>query len=221
MTSVRQIESVKAVPSGVKSKPGSLGQDLYLRCSLLNKRGAIEALWPGSEKVTAFGRKIVVCLIVPVAMFLSACGYRFAGSGNLPAGMQVVFITILENKSAETGIENTITGDLRYEFVRYKRSGTREKSDGILSGVVESSRVETVSHRSEHTSNERRIYVALNLKLTDRKGKVVWSVSGIADSETYVVDSDNQLTDVNKRKAISALSKRLAESVYYRLTEEF
>ncbi|MFC1814980.1 LPS assembly lipoprotein LptE [Thermodesulfobacteriota bacterium] len=159
--------------------------------------------------------------IIIVGMLLSACGYRFAGSGSFPAGIKKVFIVILKNRTAETGIENTITNDLRYEFIRYNRVVTRDKADAILSGEVKSSRVETISRRGVQTSQERRVTVSVDLQLTDSNGRVVWSVQGISANEAFDVVSDKQAAEQNRRAAISALSKRLAENVYYRLTENF
>ena len=154
-------------------------------------------------------------------MLLSACGYRFSGSGSLPGGIQRVFVYQLDNRTSETGLENTLTGDLRYEFIRYNRNASQESADAVLSGTVKSLRVETISRSGLHSSLERRVTVSLDLKLTDQSGRVVWSVEGLADSESYRVESDSQQTETNKRQALSTLSKRLAENVYYRMTEDF
>ena len=154
-------------------------------------------------------------------VLVSACGYRFSGSGSLPAGVQRVFISMLDNRTPETGLENTLTGDLRYEFIRYNRDAKPDEADAVLSGTVKSLWVETVSRSGLHSSLERRVTVSVDLKLTNRNGRVVWSVAGLADNESYTVGSDSQATEFNKRRAISALSKRLAENIYYRLTEDF
>ncbi|MDF1590001.1 MAG: LPS assembly lipoprotein LptE [Desulfobacterales bacterium] len=159
--------------------------------------------------------------LVAAVVLLSACGYRFSGSGSLPAGIGRVFISVLDNRTAETGLGNTLTGDLRYEFIRYKRNANLDEADAVLSGTVKSLRVETISRSGQYSSPERRVTVSVDLKLTDRSGRVVWVVEGLADSESYRVDSDDQITNVNKRTAVSALSKRLSENIYYRLTEDF
>ena len=159
--------------------------------------------------------------LIAAVLLLSACGYRFSGSGSLPAGIQRAFISVLDNRTAETGLENTLTGDLRYEFISYNRIANLDEADAVLSGTVKSLRVETISRSGQHSSLERRVTVSVDLELTDRNGRVVWSVEGLADSESYRVESDSQATDVNKRAAVSALSKRLAENIYYRLTEDF
>ena len=40
-------------------------------------------------------RRIILCWVL---LFLGACGYRFPGGGNLPSGVEKVFIEIFENR---------------------------------------------------------------------------------------------------------------------------
>lgn len=163
-----------------------------------------------------------LAIVLMVGITFSACGYRFAGSGNLPGGTKTIFVDVLDNRTAETGIENTFTADLRYEFVRSKMAAKKETADGILSGTIRSLRVETISRRSQTVSQERRVTAALDLNLQDQDGKILWSVKGISDSEAYPVTADDKTAiDRNKREAIIKLSKKLAESIFYRLTDDF
>jgi len=155
------------------------------------------------------------------ASLLLSCGYQFSGSGNLPAGIQRVFISVLENRTAETGLENILSGDLRYEFIRNNRDARPDEAEAVLSGTIKSLRLGTISRSGTHSSLERRVTVFVDLKLTDRNGRVLWSVEGLADSETYPVGTDDRETDFNKRAALSVLTKRMAETIYYRMTEDF
>ena len=165
--------------------------------------------------------KYIVIILIG-SLSLSACGYRFAGSGNLPGGTKTIFVDVLENRTAETGIENTFTADLRYEFVRNKMAATKETADGTLSGTIRSLRVVTISRKSQIVSQERRVSASLDLNLRDRDGKILWSVKGISDSEAYPVTADDKAAiDISKREAIIKLSKKLAESIFYRLTDDF
>jgi hypothetical protein len=91
----------------------------------------------------------------------------------------------------------------------------------VLSGVIESSSIATISRAQQQSPIERQIRITLNLKLTRPDGQVIWSASGISDYEAYNVAADKQATDMNKRQAIATLSKRLAEKVHNRLTENF
>jgi outer membrane lipopolysaccharide assembly protein LptE/RlpB len=172
---------------------------------------------------TFFYRQKFIWPVIIVALFFSACGYRFAGSGNLPEGIQTIAIDIFENRTTETGLENTITNDLIYEFTRKGRSvqKNRKKADAILTGVIESERISTISRQSQQSALARRVEITVSLKLTGSDGRVKWSASNVSASEDYDVATDRQVTDINKRKAIENLSKKLAERVYNRLTEDF
>jgi hypothetical protein len=137
--------------------------------------------------------------------------------------VKTVFITILKNHTSETGVENVFTNDLIYEFTRSRKGAlvSMDKADAILLGVIESMSIETISRKGISTPLERRVAVAVSLKLKDRKGKVIWSVESISAKEVYNVASDKIATEKNRRDAISALSKRVAEKVYNRLTDNF
>ena len=94
-----------------------------------------------------------------IGVFFSACGYRFSGSGNLPSGVQTVFIEVLKNRTVETGYENTVTNDLIYEFTRNGRvvEKRRDNTDAILTGVIESEHVRTISRQGQLAPLERRV----------------------------------------------------------------
>jgi outer membrane lipopolysaccharide assembly protein LptE/RlpB len=158
-----------------------------------------------------------------IAIFLTACGYHFSGSGSLPEKVQTVAVDMLKNRTTETGLENIITNDLINEFVRKGRSVEKnsKKADAVLSGVIESSRITTISRQAQQSAVARQVQLAVSLKLTSRDGRVIWSASGISDYEAYNVGADSYATDINKRQAIQTLSQRLVEKVYNRLTENF
>ena len=159
-------------------------------------------------------------LIILIFMF-GACGYKFPGGGSLPGNVKNVFVSILENRTNETGLESIITNDLIYEFTTKKRAGNRDDADAVLSGIIGSVRTETISRKGQHLSTERRVTVAVNLKLTHKDGQVVWSAQGLSVNEAYAVESDKQQTNQNRHQAILVLSRRLAEDVYSRLTDDF
>ncbi len=163
--------------------------------------------------------------IILLGIIFSACGYRFAGEGNLPSNVKSIFIKILENRTGETGVENVFTNDLIYEFTRDRKVvlTSSDKADAILTGVIKYMRIRTISRKGSHTPLERRVQVAVDLKLTDTDGSVIWSAKGVSTNEAYNVDPDNNkhVTEQNRRVAIAALSKRLAEKVYNDLTADF
>lgn len=167
-------------------------------------------------------KKKYLGIILLLGVMLSACGYRFAGSGALPGGTKTIFVDVFKNQTAETGIENIFTEDFRYEFIRSKIFAGQDEAEAILSGEIRSLRVQTISRKDQITSQERRVYASINLKLKNPQGEVIWSADGITDSEAYEVTAgDKTVIDINKRNAIRRLSKKLAEAVYYRLTDNF
>lgn len=156
---------------------------------------------------------------------LSGCGYHFSGSGSYPAGVSRVYIAILENRSAETGVESTFTNDLIYEFTRNREESLaqdRSSADGILTGSITRLSVDNISRSSVSTAVERRVTGTLNLKLESPDGRLLWASGNIVEREAYtVVDGNKTATDQNKSDAIAALSQRLAESAFNRLTDNF
>ena len=161
--------------------------------------------------------------IIFMLLIFSACGYRFAGSGSLPSGITSISVKMFKNRTAETGVENIITNDLIYEFIRHGQAVLtgKDKADAVLTGVIVSISSKTISHKGEYTSNERRVELKVDLQLTDKSGGVIWSAKDISDNEAYKVSSTKQITELNKRVAIKRLSKRLAENIYNRLTADF
>lgn len=158
-----------------------------------------------------------------VWLIFSACGYRFVGGGSFPAGIRAVFVEVFQNRTAESGIENTFTNDLIYEISRNTDTYLtgKENADGILSGTITNLTTETISVRGQNIAAERRLKVRVDLKLTDSTGKVVWSANGVPASETYPVGDTKQRTFDNAQAAILVLSKRFAEEVYTQLTSDF
>ncbi len=156
-------------------------------------------------------------------MVVTACGYRFSGSGDLPQGIEKLHIGVFENRTSENGLESRIANDLIYQFTRFGSLNltNQTKADAFLTGTIKSVKSVTISHESANTSTERRLQVTIALKLTAKEGKLLWSDSAISAYETYEVGSDKAQTEKNKKSALAKLSSRVAERIYYRLTDNF
>lgn len=160
-----------------------------------------------------------ICIFILLSMLLS-CGYQFAGMGKLPKDVKTVFVTMLKNNTNETGMERIVTNSIINEFTRNGVLMIKDevKADAILSGVVASVYTETIARSSTNTSSERRIYIHLDIKLLDTKGKLLWTGIGIKDSEAYQAGSGE---DQERAQAIDDLVERLSQTVYQRLTDDF
>ncbi|MBU1053136.1 MAG: hypothetical protein KKC46_04805 [Proteobacteria bacterium] len=166
--------------------------------------------------------RLLILITAIAGLFFYSCGYKFAGSGELPASVQKVTVLVLENKTAESGIENIITNDIIYEFTRHgKTVAKKDEADAFLYGTVETASDVAISRSSTITSLERRVVVVISLKLKSKDGNIIWTGSNISDDQAFTVLSDKLATENEMRKAIEILSKRLAEKVYNKLTDNF
>ncbi len=166
-------------------------------------------------------RWISLFALTGILLCLAGCGYRFVERGTLPGSIRSVAVPMIENRTAETGVEHLFTNDLIYEFTRNGNNiASPEKADAVLTGGIRSISIETVSYRGQIAAVERRVKAVLDLKLVDRDGAILWSAPDVEETETYGVLDEKVATDYNKRVAIQLLSERLAEKVYQRLTEE-
>jgi len=166
-------------------------------------------------------RLIFTILFFPCAVL--GCGYTFTGIGDLPAGVDTVFISVFENRSLLTGIENDFTNSLIQEFTRRRAGSLAEKdeADAVFYGVIRSITTDTVSHRDEYASVERRTKVTLSVRLVSRDGRTIWAADNIRDDEVYMVEPEKYVTEQNLRKAVIKLSEDMAERVYNQMTANF
>ena len=164
----------------------------------------------------------LVLILAVAALSTAACGYRFSASGRLGENITTVSVNMLENRTAETGIENIFTNDLIFEFTKNGNTiSERDTADAVLSGTIDAMPIETVAYRGQVLAIERQITAIISLRLSDRKGRVIWSANGISGSEAYGILPEKVATDYNKRAALSVISKRIAEEVYTRITDKF
>lgn len=158
-------------------------------------------------------------LVLALIFFISACGYRFAGQGGLPFGIQRIHIPLLKNTSGVTGIETIFTNDLIYEFTRSSRASARlvkteADADARFQGIIGPVTIRTITHQGHQVALERRVTVALSASIVSLEGKVLWSVKNLTDDEAYSVSKDKIATEYNKRAAIADISQRMAETIY-------
>ena len=168
-------------------------------------------------------KKIIPSAALLIILSLTACGYHFSGGGELPEGIKKLSIGIFKNKSGETGIETLVTNDLVNQFTRFEnvRIVERDQAEAILTGTIKASRIRTIAHESPSQPAERRITLFLDVELTSPDGKKLWAANDISASDSYEVAPEKRRTEQNKKSAIAVLSERLAERIYYRLTDQF
>ena len=168
--------------------------------------------------------KYTILLLIVLLSVLWGCSYRFSGTGSLPSGITRIYVSVIENRTSYSGIEKYITDGLINELIMRKKDvlSRQDEAEGILTGSIDSIQDTPIAHRSQSITTQRRVVLGIALKLVDQKGQTIWAVNGINANQSYnISNTDQTLTDQNKNNAIKILSKRLAEKVYNRLTDDF
>jgi hypothetical protein len=162
-------------------------------------------------------------LIAMAGVTLFACGYRFSGSGELPAGVETIFIAVLENRTSNVGVETTFTDDLINQFILNRKDAlaSRSRADAVLSGVIDSIFERRITQTGGGESIQRELTVVVSLRLNDQQGRQLWSARNVQARQTFEVGASRQETDQNKREAYDYLSDKLSQRIYNRLTEDF
>jgi len=175
-----------------------------------------------TRKISSYPIRALV-LTSCIALLVISCGYGFTGTGDFPFNIEKLAVENLQNKTSETGLENNMTSDLTRELTRSGKVRITSKSEaqGILSGTITALNETTISRRGTITANARRAQIFIDLELEDMEGNILWTANSLTDFETYEVADDLAITEANKRQAIGILTRRLAERVVNRLTEDF
>ncbi len=167
---------------------------------------------------------VIVTLFIFSLIGYGGCGYRFPGGGEIPGGLTLVSIPLFTNLTNEIGLENTLTNDLTNEFiVRRKKSLSTddEMADGSLEGKIVSVNTHTITQTVSGGSVEREVVVAVDVRLIDKDGQLLWLANNVSARENYDVGSNATTADANRQEALEALSVRLAEKIFNRLVEDF
>jgi outer membrane lipopolysaccharide assembly protein LptE/RlpB len=158
------------------------------------------------------------------AAISAGCAYHFAGSGQLPGGVDRIAVNVLTNRSTVNDIESTVTNALISEINNRRRGAIVKggEAQATLAGTIDSITWDTVSHRGVNTAAERRVYIVISLVLSDLDGKVLWKRARLAAEQAYVVDDGNKpATENNRRRAIDLAAQRVAETAYRQMVDNF
>jgi len=133
---------------------------------------------------------------------------------------------VLTTKDKADALLSGIIQSMNIETISRKAaysSLSKDKADALLSGIIQSMNIETISRKAAYSSLslERRVTITVDVKLTNPDGRVVWSAKDVSANEAYDVMPDKLATELKRRDAISALSKRLAQKLYARITDNF
>jgi hypothetical protein len=136
-------------------------------------------------------------LVILAAMLLaSGCGYNFGASGtNLPPSAQTIYIARFTNQTRQTGLNDEFMVYLKDEIASHKRLAivdSPSNADLLLTGQVTQSLAVPNAFNSvlEPTQYARTLVVRAWLR-ERRSSKLLWSTSGMSDTQNYATVSQN------------------------------
>jgi outer membrane lipopolysaccharide assembly protein LptE/RlpB len=175
-------------------------------------------------------RSFICCLALAACFFLNGCGYHLAsggGTSSLIAG-KTVTIPMWRNKSYRPNLEAVLTGSLINEFAL--RSGgmvvAEETADLTLTGTIVSYVTTAVSYTAADQIREYRATMTVDAALAERKSqKVLWK-GRLSASQDYPTTANSipqhiALQQNSEEAALREISRRLAQQLYQKMTENF
>ena len=131
---------------------------------------------------------------------------------------------VLQNQTAEIGIETQFTNAIISQFVRWKKLQIkpRGEADAVLGGRVSNIRTRAIVRLGPQETLETRITVTLQITLKRAEnGEILWQNQDLSYYDDYVQSPDPLTTSRNRRKAIEEIALFLAEKVHNDIFEDF
>ncbi len=165
-----------------------------------------------------------VFLFLILAGLLAGCGYHRPGQGDNLGDLRTLYVALFANTTYQPFIENDLTQAVTRRFLRTQRWRLVEDAataDAVFSGTVVDYRSVPVSFDRNDNILEYRSQITVKALLRrNQDGRVLWK--GDANwSEEYSGGLDKGIQNDLERVAIRSSAERLADELFYRLTENF
>ena len=166
----------------------------------------------------------ILVVFLALAGTLAGCGYHFAGTGGQPPGdIDSIAIDILDNNTAQIGLETVFTNAILNEFIRWKNLPVRPRSqaEAALGGSITRIDFRELSHQDRERTFQTRVTITLSLALVRLKtDEILWERK-YSYYDDYVETGDALETAVLRRQAVNRIAEFLAEKIQQDIFEEF
>jgi len=165
--------------------------------------------------------------IAPVlALMLSGCGYHVAGTANLlPTEIHTIAVIPFRNVGVQYKLSDYLTESVSREMItrtRYKIVADPAKADAVLSGAVANMfSSATVADPVTGRSSGAQVIVQIQVRLTDKTGKVLFDRPNVEFRERYEISVNPQQYFDESQAALGRLSKDVARTVVSSILENF
>jgi hypothetical protein len=169
--------------------------------------------------------QLVIGFNFAVLLLIAGCGYHFAGTGGqAPGNINSIAVDVLDNRTAQVGIEAIFTNAILSEFIRWKRLPVKphNEAEGILGGSIFRISTQDVAHSGAEKTLETRVTITLALTLKRAEtNEILWENPSLSYYEEYFETGDALLTDRLRREAIREIASFLAEKIHNDIFEAF
>jgi hypothetical protein len=134
----------------------------------------------------------------------------------MPAGVKTVHVPVLQNKTAEPGIEDFITQALTQAVVQ---SGARiaanaQEADAVLEGAIVEYRLIGLSFDTSTNVTSYRLIIGLALTFKDLKqNKVIWKQDRIEERADFQVSGQVTQTLARENLAVQRAAVDVARAI--------
>jgi len=161
-----------------------------------------------------------------VAILLTGCGYHVAGSTNLlPAEIHTIAVTPWRNVSIQYKLADYLAESISREMItrtRYRIVADPAKADAVLTGAVANMfSSATVSDPVTGRSTGAQVIVVVQVRLTDKTGKVLFERPNVEFRERYEISVNPQQYFDESQAALQRLSGDVARTVVSAILENF
>ena len=165
-----------------------------------------------------------LALWIIIALAMVGCGYHFAGTGGeAPGEIKSIAIGVLQNNTAEIGLENVFTNAIINQFVQWKKLPIkpRKEADAVLVGSITGINIQEVSHVDSDKTLTSRVTITLELALKRvETDEILWK-RNYSYYDDYVETGNALDTAILRRGAENQIAEYLAEKIYIDMFERF
>ena len=165
--------------------------------------------------------KQIIILALALMLSVAGCGYKLAGGGYLNTDITRVAVDVFENNSSEVSAGMRFTNELIREIQARTETMVTDGAVRKIVGSIQAITYSTLSRTSTETVTERQVTAVVDVKIVDADGKIVWSVKDFTATESYETSASVVDDESNKRRAVEAISTRMAERLVSRMTSNF
>jgi TolB-like protein len=165
-------------------------------------------------------------LCLALSLSLSACGYHVAGSTNLlPTEIHTIAVVPFKNASVQYKLSDYLGESVSREMItrtHYKIIADPAQADAVLTGAVANMfSSATVADPVTGRSTGAQVVVLIQVKLTDKTGKVLFERPNVEYRERFEISVSPQQYFDEMPAALQRLSKDVARTIVSAILSNF